>query len=355
MKNLSFSKLLSLLFLFCCPLIVVNAQKGDPNENRNDSHFLTISLSGGVSSFNLMPVPDTLKVTSLPFLGGSLGFGYEWHHSSGAWLGVGVEGQLLTGKLNNTQDIYHIDGVVDAENDTSDIAYNIVTWREMQRLLSVNLPIMAGYKFESGFYFGAGLKVGLGVYADVTSDFEFTDCVVFYQKYPPMALKEPVSRKGIVSSDKNFTGHVNVSPAFEIGWQGLDIKGSDRYSGGVRFKFALCGEFGALSSYVNRGEGNLLNYKDLNGFSDLKNVMNLLEGVNSYYSTMPVGISKGDFATLKNSGKFTAYGNSSNLHSWYVGVKVGVMFEMPKKKECNCLNNNVTKPWFKSRKEKGVE
>ena len=61
--------------------------------------------------------------------------------------------------------------------------------------------------------------------------------------------------------------------------------------------------------------------------------MNLLEGVNSYYSTMPVGISKGDFATLKNSGKFTAYGNSSNLHSWYVGVKVGVMFEMPKKKE----------------------
>ncbi len=338
MKTLSFNKFFVVLFLLSLSVVSLRAQKGDPNVDRNNSNFLTISLSGGVSNFSLMSSSDSLKINSLPFLGGGLGFGYEWHHTSGLWLGVGIEGELLTSKLRNTQDIYQIDAVVDSENDTSDIAYNIVTWKEMQRVLYLNMPIMLGYKLESGFYFGAGVKVGLGVYADVTSDFQFSNCVVFYQKYPPMNIKESVDADNVTSQEKGFVGRVNLSPTFELGWQGLELKGADRYSGGVRFKFALCGELGVLSAYGNSGGGgNLLSYSNLHGYNDLMKVMDLIDGINSFYSTMP----------MEQGGL--------SLHSWYVGVKLGVMFELPKQKECNCLNNNVTKPWLKKRKEKGVE
>jgi hypothetical protein len=38
-----------------------------------------------------------------------------------------------------------------------------------------------------------------------------------------------------------------------------------------------------------------------------------------------------------------------------VGVKVSIMFELPKPKPCNCLQNNIIIPWDKRRKDKGVE
>jgi hypothetical protein len=338
MKTLSFNKFFVVLLFLSASILSLKAQKGDPNADRNDSHFFTLSLSGGVSSYNLMPFPSTMKISTSPFLGGMFGLGYEWQHTSGLWLGVGLEGQVLTSKLKNTQDIYRIDNVVDSENDTSDIAYNIVTWKEMQRVLSVNLPIMVGYKLESGFYFGAGLKVGLSVYADVTSNFQFTDCTVYYKQYPPMLIKESVSENGVTSADRNFVGRLQLSPAIEIGWQGLDLKPQDKYSGSVRFKFAVCSEFGVLSAYSGPGGGNLLNYNDMNGYDDLMKVMDLLKGINSYYSTQAIGVS-----------------SAPSLRSWYAGVKFGILFEMPKRKGCNCLNNDVIKPWMKNRKNKGVE
>jgi hypothetical protein len=38
-----------------------------------------------------------------------------------------------------------------------------------------------------------------------------------------------------------------------------------------------------------------------------------------------------------------------------VGVKFSIMFEMPKPKDCNCLQNNVITPWYKKSKNRGVE
>lgn len=359
MKNLLSKRLLLLILLVVSVVVSVKAQKGDPNADRNDSHYFTISLSGGTSGFNLLPLPDTMRVTTNPFWGGSFGLGYEWQSSTGVWLGVGLEGQILTGKLHNTQDIYRLDEVPDSEGDTADITYNIVTWKEMQRVLYFNLPIMAGYKFESGFYFGLGAKIGVGVYADVRSDFRFTDCVVDYPRFPPMEINEPVDEDDVTSREEGFEGRLKLSPAFEIGWQGLDIKKvNNAHSGGLRFKFALCGEFSALSVFSNASDGNLLNFNtfsDPERFDDLMKVMNLLEGINSYYSTMPIGLSKSSFEAKKNQGDFLNYSKPSNLYSWYIGVKVGILFEIPRKKECNCLENNVIKPWYKTRRNKGIE
>ena len=354
MKSLFLRRSFLSVFFLVLFVGIVEAQKGDPKTLHGDNHFVTMSFSGGASGFNLLPLPDTMGVTTMPNVGGSFGVGYEWQHVNGAWIGIGAEAQILTGRLQNTQDIYHIDAVVDSEGDVSDLSYSIVTWKERQRVLYVNLPLMAGYKFASGFYFGAGVSVGYGLYADIESDFRFEDCTIYYQKYLPILISESVTKDDVKAREYGFVGRLKLAPSFEIGWQGLDVK--MRSGGVVRLKFALCGEFGALSAYSNNKEGNLLSYGDLNGFDDVYQVMNLVNGINSYYSILPIGISQPEFDALKAGGLFKGYSGASNLHSWYVGVKFGVMFGMPKKKECNCLKNNVITPWSKNRKkDRGVE
>jgi hypothetical protein len=349
-----FKNVLAIIVVLSLSIFSLRAQKGDPNALSNDSHYLTISLTGGASGFSLMPMPDTMRVTSKPFGGVSIGLGYEWHSPTGFWLGTGIEGQLLSARLENTQDIYHIDGVVDAEDDISNIAYNIVKWKERERVLYASVPVVLGYKAESGFYFGVGAKVGLGLYGDITSDFRFTDCTLFYQKYPPMLLKESVEATNAFSHDDGFVGKLNLAPVVELGWQGLDL---EREKGGmpIRFKFALYGEFGAMSVYSNDKEGSLLEYGDLNGFDDIRQVMDMIDGINSYYSVMPIGISMQKFNSVKNGGAFTQYSRPSNLHPWFVGVKIGVMFGLPKGKGCNCWKNNVHTPWSKKKTKRGVE
>ena len=65
--------------------------------------------------------------------------------------------------------------------------------------------------------------------------------------------------------------------------------------------------------------------------------------------------SKNDFNGMKEEGKFVNFAKPSTLSAWMVGVKFSIMFEMPKPKHCNCLQNNVITPWNKKRKDRGIE
>ena len=70
MKSSVFSKLLLVSFLFSFAFVSY-AQKGDPNLDSRDSHFLTISLSGGATGYTMMPsysgvlseYPDKYNIT----------------------------------------------------------------------------------------------------------------------------------------------------------------------------------------------------------------------------------------------------------------------------------------------------
>ncbi len=201
MKFLSLGKyLLVVSFLFVS--FVSYAQKGDPNLSSRNSHFITISLAGGTSGFAMMPSygsilseganftddsksivlhPDSLNIT--PFLGGSFGFGYEYQGARGFWISVGVEGQILSGGLHHTDSIHRIESVMDGDYrpEEADVEYTVINWQERQMNVYVTMPIMLGYKHESGMYFGVGARVGYSLYNKIGGDFGFADCNLYYK------------------------------------------------------------------------------------------------------------------------------------------------------------------------------
>lgn len=374
MKFLSLGKyLLVVSFLFVS--FVSYAQKGDPNLSSRNSHFITISLAGGTSGFAMMPSygsilseganftddsksivlhPDSLNIT--PFLGGSFGFGYEYQGARGFWISVGVEGQILSGGLHHTDSIHRIESVMDGDYkpEEADVEYTVINWQERQMNAYVTMPIMLGYKHESGVYFGAGARVGYSLYNKIGGDFGFADCNLYYEgKVPMMGIYKELPLTDVQSQDKNFMNVLQVNPMVEIGWQGLDKEISKKSR--MRFKFALVGELGALSAYKSKdGRGQLFNYSSLDGFIP-EDLPDFFKSVNSFYSTMPLGISQGVFDDFKNEGGFENFDKPTILRSWFVGLKATIMFELPKGKPCNCWKFNVKKPWTKNFKDRGVE
>lgn len=386
MKNLLLGKsLLAICFLFLA--FGVSAQKGDPNLDSRNSHFFTVSLSAGASGYAMTPSytesgflkaganyevdtlpivlsPDELNIT--PFVGGSFGIGYEYQGARGFWMSLGLEGQILSGRLHHTDSIHCIEGVMDGNVETgpsiATVEYTLIKWKEIQTNVYVTLPIMFGYKHESGMYFGAGAKLGYGLYNRINGNFGYADCNLKYPgRYPANGIIEDVPLMGVQATDANFMSLPQVNPMVEIGWQGLDTEISKKSR--MRFKFALVGELGMLSAYKNRDlKEELFDYALLDGFrpDDLKD---FFKAVNSFYSTMPIGLSASDFTKIKQNNEglpiidrvFDNFDKPTVLRSWFVGVKATIMFEMPKRKHCNCLQNNIITPWEKRIKDRGVE
>lgn len=376
MKNLSLGKsLLAICFLFLA--FGVSAQKGDPNLSSRKSHYITISVAGGTSGFAMMPGygsiliddanftddsrpivlhPDSLDIS--PLLGGTLGFGYEFQSPRGFWLSIGLEGQVLSGRLHHADSIHRIDRVMDGNIETgeaiADIEYTVINWQERQMNLYATMPIMMGYKSEGGMYFGVGARLGFSLYNMVGGNFGFADCNVYYDNTEPiMGIFKELPLTNVKSHDNNFVHLPQVNPMVEIGWQGFDKEYGK--SGRLKFKLALVGELGMMSAYNNKNSAEqLFNYETLAGWRP-EDLPNFFKSVNSFYSTIPLGMSSGTFNAKKGAGSFVNYDKPTTLRSWFVGVKFAVMFEMPKPKDCDCLKNNVTVPWKKTRKKKGVE
>ncbi len=382
MKILSFSKFLLIVFI-CSFTFVSYAQKGDPNLNSRNLHYITISLSGGATGYTMMPGygsilvdepnylddsrpvvlhPDSLNIT--PFLGGSFGFGYEYQTARGFWLSVGIEGQILSGGLHHTDSIHRIESVIDGDYnpEAADVEYTVINWQEKQTNVYVTLPIMLGYKHESGLYFGAGAKLGYSLYNKIGGDFGFADCNLYYDgKESILGIYKELPLTDVQSQDKNFMNLPQVNPMLEIGWQGLDKEYGK--NGRLKFKFALVGELGMLSAYSNKNTaGQLFNYESLEGFTP-EDLPDFFKSVNSFYSTIPLGISSGKLNDVKSQNEslpdrdkvFYNFAKPGTLRSWFVGVKATIMFEMPKRKHCNCLQNNIINPWEKKLKDRGVE
>lgn len=379
MKTLSINKILLSLVILTASVFAVQAQKGDPNLDSRKSHFFTAHITGGASSYTMMPSygsvlsddanfdnavsdravvlhPDSLHIN--PFLGATFGLGYEYQGPRGGWFNIGLEAQYTSGELHHTDSLHRIEQVMDGNVETgqkpADVEYTIIRWNERQSVLSVQLPIVGGYKHQSGFYFGVGVKAGFTLYNVISGDFGFADCNLDYEENPEMnQIKKDVPLDSVVSSDNNFVYRPQLSPMIEVGWQGFDMEITKKHR--MRFKFALVGEVGLLSAYNNQNSADdLFDYSKLDGFR-LEDLEEFFQSVNSFYSTIPLGMSQSQFDGLRGEGKFENFKRPATLHSWYIGVKVGVMLEMPKRKDCNCLNNNVTKPWLKNRKERGVE
>ena len=383
MKTFLSSKIVLPLLLSVALVFSAKAQKGDPNLDSQDRHYLTISVAGGATGFAMMPSygsilspdanfddnkdnlsgapvvlrPEDLSIT--PFLGGTFGVGYEYQGPRGFWISVGVEGQLYSGGLHHQDSIRRLDHVLDGNVETgvdyADIEYTVINWNERQTVLSANLPVVLGYKAMSGFYGGVGAKVGFSLYNVIDGDYGYANCNLFYDNTlgAENIFRGTLNLTDIQSKDDNFVSRLRVVPMLEFGWQNLELEVNKHSK--MRFKFALVGEVDVLSAYrnINSAE-SLFDYTMLEGFR-VEDLREAFQSVNSFYSTIPLGMTQSEFDNLKASGKFVNFTKPSSLHAWFVGVKVGIMFEMPHKRGCNCWNNNVERPWFKKFKDRGVE
>jgi len=186
-----------------------------------DYHFGYISAGGGYASLS-HNVPD---VTTRGSWGALLGAGYEFRMRN-AWLNVGC--QLMQGQASVTPSEYtYIPcdrttnvplGGTDNQIPPQVIEYFQYTIRQKDQLQwrTVDIPIMAGY-YNSGFYVGAGFKVGFSTGSSITTSGEY-DLAAKYQQFT-----------GLIE-------HINYYTTYTVGDQKFECN--------LRPQFSLLGEIG---------------------------------------------------------------------------------------------------------------
>lgn len=126
---------------------------------REDHHYLTTELGIGYSSL-LTNHPLSVCPGSA---GGHLQVGYEWQRRQ-FLLHTGLEFALLNGKTRlqpfALQTPYVESGVEMVEN------FHFLDFTERQAVGQLSIPVMAGGMFQDRYYFLAGVKIGMPVYAN---------------------------------------------------------------------------------------------------------------------------------------------------------------------------------------------
>ena len=128
--------------------------------SEEDHHYLTTDLGVGYSSL-LTNYP--LVSTCSGDAGGHLQVGYEWQRRQ-FLLHTGLEFALLKGRTRvlpfELQMPYSESGVEMVEHFCfSDVV-------ERQSIGQLSIPVMAGGMFQNRYYFLAGVKIGMPVYAN---------------------------------------------------------------------------------------------------------------------------------------------------------------------------------------------
>jgi hypothetical protein len=221
MKNLLFSS--KLLFLVGLMLVSVNmaaatrAYGGAFARNNTSSvnHFLTVGLSAGYST--LIDSYDDLSTQG--GMGGFLGIGYEMRINHFYW-SLGAEMQLLNATADwnlGVQDQH----CLDTQEKPMIMHYEFDPITEYQRLMYMQIPIMLGF-YQRGFYFGAGVKIGIPIVASATQLSSYKTSGT-YNEYVDDFSGIPNHGYDSYKLDQaeDLTSHIKVSLAAEIGYDVL--------------------------------------------------------------------------------------------------------------------------------------
>lgn len=150
MKRLSF-------LILCMSSVLVSAQQFS---TMTDRHFVTTELGVGYSG--IFHTSDLGKTNGLA--GGALQVGYEWKHRR-FLLHSGLE----FASVNSTASIHPFELTADYTQGltTGKMTehFRFSDFGEKEYLGQVNIPIMAGGVFDDRYYFLAGVKLGIPVYA----------------------------------------------------------------------------------------------------------------------------------------------------------------------------------------------
>ena len=144
-------------------------------------HFGYVSVGGGYTSLSCRSDVVSVKGSA----GYQFGLGYEFR-KHGFWVNAGLQFQSLASSItiDEYQYIPPVGGMDDLGNPVKEYIYT-VNQQDRQDWKTIDIPIMAGY-YNSGFYVGAGFKVGFPIYdAGIVSGSYDIDAV--YERYVGVA------------------------------------------------------------------------------------------------------------------------------------------------------------------------
>jgi outer membrane protein OmpA-like peptidoglycan-associated protein len=166
----------------------VGAQNLHPEKSAQQSanpdfcrHEFLVWAGGGWSSLNTFPTYGDRDYR----FGGLLGFGYSYHFTEHWSILAGVELALYNMKMT-VEDLTDRFTVQDPDGDTMRYSTRINSYKEKQRLFSLNIPLQARYMTPVGsnghlFYAALGFKLGIPLKTRYKS---YDEDVVTYGYYP---------------------------------------------------------------------------------------------------------------------------------------------------------------------------
>ena len=361
MKNKGkFLRLAAVCALMLC-LVPLNAQKQYDNK-------YYISLWGAAGYANLMhgnfAVKDIIPKTSAVGGGGGLfGVGFEYNHKNFILtFGAEFDYKLSTTKFksNYKRDIDFLDkygapedlnydfrmtvgdivkeadgtpivsgGMIDTEGDPFVMHYLFTKYTETYHSMYVNVPLLMGAQFASGFYFLMGGKVGLhmGTTSSVNSAYKtrgsypqfFDDFgkYVMTDHYFADTYTSPSTKNPIPNKNKLDFG-LNVAASLEMGKVIIPRKGIAHY------RIAAFADYGVLNIHkdVSAGEAIII---------------------------PPDGTEFANITTLRHNSLLASnWALKKAVNPLLVGVKFTILLDLGNKVPCVCLPEYKSKWQTKS-------
>jgi len=158
MRTYSLTSLIALLLLLPASLHARTFGNGSKADN---FHFGYISAAAGYTSLS----QNINTVTTTGDLGWLVGAGYEFRRTS-FWLSVGAQYLEEKSKTSINQDVKLYNGIDETGKEVEYYRWNIAQ-TDQQVWRTIDVPIMLGY-YYSGFYVGAGAKVGFSMGSTIT-------------------------------------------------------------------------------------------------------------------------------------------------------------------------------------------
>lgn len=174
-------KIVVILSVLLIPLAVCGRSYYRPSRAKNvepdNYHFGYISFSAGYSSLS-QTVKNVHTTGDFSYL---IGLGYEFRINS-FWLSVGAQYMQEKSKTNVDEFKFRpqFKGLDDQEKAVTYYEYQI-RQTDRQTWKTIDIPIMLGY-YNSGFYVGAGAKVGFSIGSTISTKGEY-DLSAQYDRY----------------------------------------------------------------------------------------------------------------------------------------------------------------------------
>ena len=237
----------AICMLFLLTSVSLSAQIG-----LRPQHYYVVSGSVGYSQF----ISNQADVSIQGRPTGALLLGYELRHRR-LWFQTGLEARYLSNfsRYNRKFD-FSVYPVEDTQGKIMTMHYTIDGYRETEKILAMQVPLLVGFISDKGFYMGGGLRLGWCVYSGVDAIVSYRTEGI-YGQYDQSMGEMPNHSFGRYDASIQGTSkaHFIGSFVFELGadiWRS-SLYGSGR-TGSQALKLGAYADLGLNSPYEMKNQ-----------------------------------------------------------------------------------------------------